>query len=652
MKRLRLGAIAGALLLLGCGAAGDKGDGRDPALEGLALVSVQPEVIVPGTAMLIEGRSFVEEPWGISHLQLDGTYTFEGGSEPVDALLVPSRFVDFDHLTVDVDGELFAALGADEGTFTGTARVVVDSGVDDGRYRSEPLEVTLEFRSALVPMATELTVPSLVFVNSQISVTGSGLLLGGNEGETIATIEGLFEDEEGVLEEIGPLDVPVESTAYSRNSGVLVLPPELAGVNAGTFVGTVALSNDHLAGERVPGATQLDLDFDLLETTLFAVSPSSVSLGQYMNLHGGGFLDQMRTTVRLSGTFTAVGSSEPMPLGELIEVVPEFVDGGTLRYVVNDEDLPIDLRTQTGVFEGELIPIIDYEGIELEGSSVPFEIQIAAVKQVVYLKFTNNFVEALRNFGLRGAEQRIRDRVVAVVERDYATINLEVRTEAPEDFALYAEVEIGGQDPQGLGLLGYDNTPGKDVGNMRLYDRLGGVNAQTQHDGYPGYGGVFVDSLFAFSKHPIPGIQSVPASDRLFDEVFDPFRPDRGGRPVRAVDLQGGIELDVDTSQCPAATREQQLACATVVLGNLIGTTLSHEIGHSLGLANPYGASFHNPFDEPNRLMDGGGSRPFTERAQLMGDGPGLFCDEEYDYLREILPTNAAADPQDRPTCF
>ena len=83
----------------------------------------------------------------------------------------------------------------------------------------------------------------------------------------------------------------------------------------------------------------------------------------------------------------------------------------------------------------------------------------------------------------------------------YAGINVEFRTEPPLDFAQYAEVDIGGPDPNGLGLLGYDNTPGKDVGNSRLYDRIGGVNAATQGDGFPGYGGVFSDNFLGFSAH-------------------------------------------------------------------------------------------------------------------------------------------------------
>ena len=101
-----------------------------------------------------------------------------------------------------------------------------------------------------------------------------------------------------------------------------------------------------------------------------------------------------------------------------------------------------------------------------------------------------------------------------------------------------------------------------------------------------------------------------------------------------------------------AATGRIQLGCAIFVLGNLIGTTLTHEVGHSLGLANPYGQGYHNPGDRPNRLMDAGGDRPFEERAQLSEQGPAVFCDQEYDYLRTIL-TGAPDGPPAivRPPC-
>jgi len=50
--------------------------------------------------------------------------------------------------------------------------------------------------------------------------------------------------------------------------------------------------------------------------------------------------------------------------------------------------------------------------------------------------------------------------------------------------------------------------------------------------------------------------------------------------------------------------------------------------------------------------MDAGAARAFTERAELFGDGPAVFCDEEYDYLRRILPATEPADAVSRPGCF
>ncbi|MBK9070538.1 MAG: hypothetical protein IPL79_06000 [Myxococcales bacterium] len=69
------------------------------------------------------------------------------------------------------------------------------------------------------------------------------------------------------------------------------------------------------------------------------------------------------------------------------------------------------------------------------------------------------------------------------------------------------------------------------------------------------------------------------------------------------------------------------------------------------GHANPDGEGAHNDGDAPGRLMDGGAARPFLERAELAGEGPGVFCDDEYGYLRQILPSPLAADPSPRPPC-
>ena len=259
---------------------------------------------------------------------------------------------------------------------------------------------------------------------------------------------------------------------------------------------------------------------------------------------------------------------------------------------------------------------------------------------------------AWQYYGLREVDQLIRERVVEVVERDFAGVNLEVRLEPPDDFSLYSEVEIGGPDPNGRGLIGYDNTPGKDVGNLRLHDRIGGVNATTQQDGFPGFGGVFIESLFVFSEHPGDFAPEVGGQDELFDDVFDEFRPDRGGEPVTSDELTG-VVVSVRGQDCPAEDRARQIGCAVRVLGSLVGTTVSHELGHSLGLANPGAPEVHNLTDGERRLMDSGGNRTFRERAELAGEGPSVFCDSEFDYLKGNLaqPRSTARPSGDRPAC-
>ena len=312
----------------------------------------------------------------------------------------------------------------------------------------------------------------------------------------------------------------------------------------------------------------------------------------------------------------------------------------------------LDLRKETGKFTGKITPIVTYGGQTVRGVSTNVAFDIAPVKQVVYLNFSPSYVEGLRDFGLRAVDKRVRDRILAVLARIYEGINIEFRTEPVTDFALFEEVTLTGVDPNNMGLFGYDNSPGKDNGNVRLYDKLGGVNAVTQQDGYPGYGGVFLRSLMGFSKHPGSFAKAVPGADPVFDTIFDPFRADQDGTPVTASDLSSNLPVLTNGGACPAGDRTGKIQCAIFVLGNLVGGTLAHEIGYSLGLAIPYAEGFHNAGDAPGRLMDSGGDRPFMERAELMGQTPALFCDEEYTYLREILPSPEPESTATRPSCY
>jgi hypothetical protein len=628
----------------------------DTGLDELDIVSVQPDVLVPGTVLVVEGRSFVESPWGESKLVLAGTFS-DGGQSREVSFKVPVRFVDFEHLEVEVTEDLIAELGARQGELRGTAAVEVLSAVDAQTHVTRNLDVTLSLRPELTPELGAVEHPDTIFVNQDIAVQGGSMLLGGTEGSTYARVQGCFaaRDEAGELGEcaqVGPVDLPVTpASRFDRSAGSFRFAPEVAGIRAGEFRGDVLLHNQHAGGAALDSAA-VDTVAGLREAEVRGVTPEQVSLGQYLEIEGGGFVggsaDQV-TLLNLIGQYTRDGTDTPIDIDTIL--VPEFVSGSLVRYVLNeDDDLgQLGLRESTGSFSGTVTPIVSYGDDEVNGAPLDIDVRLAPLVQVVYLNFTQQYISSLQHFGLRAADQLIRQRVLDVVQRDFRTINVEVRTEPPGDFSLYSEVEVGGPDPNGLGLLGYDNTPGKDVGNLRLYDRIGGVNATTQADGFPGYGGVFVESLFTFSEHPNGLAPESAATDALFDEVFDPFRPDQSGEAVVPAEAR---ELDAPTSDaCPAGDRRGRIECAVWVLGSLIGTTVSHELGHSLGLANPGGGDVHIVTDEPDRLMESGGGRSFVERAELEGEGPGVFCDEEYGYLRAILPRDEPQDTSPRPGC-
>ncbi|RMH41593.1 MAG: hypothetical protein D6689_10650 [Deltaproteobacteria bacterium] len=653
-NRRGVAAVVALAALAACADGDIGGPVPDSALEGIALTAVAPAVAVPGTVLVLSGRSFVDAQWGDTRLRLSGTFA----GRPVD-VAVPARFAAYDRLEVDVGDVLYDALGGELGELVADAVVEVDSRYDGRTYRTDPLAVAIRFERELAPRIASLQTGGVIFANDDIAIEGDGLLLGGSEGRTIAVVEGCFAPAGGgACARVAPVEVPVVPAApFDRTRGTFRFVPAIAGIGPGRFDGTVALRNDHAAtGARVDGDRRT-AQYERIEAAVFDLGPTAASLGQYVVVRGGGFVgvaDGGATLLALSGTFSPDGGGPAVPVD--LELVAEVVDGHTARYVLNEEDAlgqAIDLRAVTGTFAGTVRPIVQYGDEEVAGEPVAAELRVAPVAQVVYLDFQPSYVESLRAFGLRAVDAQIRERVAQVVRRDYATIHLDVRLEPPDDFALYSVVDIAGPDPNGLGLLGYDNTPGKDSGNLRLYDRIGGVNALTQEDGYPGFGGVFIESLFGFSEHPEGHAETLPAADPAFDAIFDPFRPDRGGRPVSSAD--GAIVAGaVDGADCPApdGDREHQIGCAVTVLGNLIGTIVSHEIGHSLGLANPYGEGFHNVGDAPNRLMDAGAARSFAERAELFGQGPSRFCDQEYAYLRDILPTSEPDDPTPRPPCF
>jgi hypothetical protein len=629
-----------ALLLVGCATS----VAPDPGLEGLAVSRVAPDTIIPGTKLQITGASFVESQWGTASLVLSGDGT---------TTRWPATFVDFTTMTVAIDGSMIEEVGV--GNFAGSATVEVVATSDGETYASDAIDVNLAFADKLDPSVTNLDGAGVIFVNDQIQIDGEGFLLGGDEGVTVAKLEGCFTPEAGgTCDPITELELATQPLeALSRETAVFPFSPKIAGIKPGTFTGKITVINKQKDLAPSP-ATARDVSYDLVTAQIFSVDPPAASLGQYVFVRGGGFVGGETgaiTELDLQGTFTRTGGgSAPVTM----TLIPEFVEGRLVRYVVNTDDSlgqALDLRQDTGSFSGTITPVVSYGADTVRGVATSASFGLAPVRQIVYLQYQPSYVEGLRDFGLRAVDKKIRDRILEVCKRTYRGINIEFRDAPPTDYALFAQVELLGVDPNGTGLFGYDNSPGKDNGNERLYDRLGGVNALTQQDGYAGYGGVFIRSLMGFSQHPGNFAKSVPGADPMFDTIFDAFRSDLGD-PVTSADIAGGLGTLQDGFACPASDRKSKIECAIYVLGNLIGGTLSHEIGHSLGLANPYMDGFHNAGDAPARLMDAGGDRPFNERAELEGVAPGEFCDDEYAYLRQILPSSEPEPNVQRPGCF
>ncbi|MFK7988713.1 MAG: hypothetical protein AB8I08_22020 [Sandaracinaceae bacterium] len=475
-----------------------------------------------------------------------------------------------------------------------------------------------------------------VFNNEVATVIGNGIL-GMSEGTLVAQFTGTYTFDAGGSTDVDATLPVAPLERGDRERGVVVLTTDIGGQMPGTFEGTVALESTLRSGERsesMPVTTNLHFN----GPELFGLTPQDASVGQILTISGAGFLggddrEDELTLLRIEGMFTPAGGGSPESFSE--EIVPRWVSGQAVELLVEPEIRDDQLISQLfgharGTFAGQATPITVVGTEELTGATIPFGFSLGSVVQVVYVRFLPGFYASLARFGLASAAPQIEDRVRERMEEIYIAWNVDVRFEEPTDFSpnAYATVEIGGTDPNGVGLFGYDNTPGKDIGNVRLFDRIGGANAETQADGYPGFGGVFMESFLYWSSHPeLPGEPRGGAPDPipLFEEIFDPVRAQAATR------AEASGEGDPD--------RVGAVEDAVRALGSIIGETTSHELGHRLGMAQPYGSptTYHNDFDGPGCVMDSGRDRPLDERMALSGAAPSQFCYDHPSYLSEIL---------------
>jgi hypothetical protein len=583
---------------------------------------------VAGAALLVPQRATVT---------LDGA--LDGA--PLRLALDASWARQGDLLSLRVPWEALAPLHPSSGraTFRGTLHVALDDVTGALRGEAALPDQALALAQTLPPALGRQAPLVRANLHQALALEADDLLLQG-EGDAEVSLEGTFTPEGGLALPINARQ-PLEPRAR-RDQGAWRLSPGIFGIVPGQFQGSIRLLNLHAGGPTLASAAH-EIKIDVLPTAIAGISPTIASRGQQIVALGQGFLPADPATgtsmyLQLEGTFSPpIGPTRELRGATALRLAPDAVpdhDEATIALrteLQEDNDgVPqlVNLSALTGTFEGEVRPILVSPDQTYEGSPWRGVLVLAPTRQVVFLKFLPGFEEALERYGLRNVAPEIRARILEVARRDYVGINITFTDQRPEGWAEYSILEIGGQDPNGVGLFGLDNTAGKDTRNLRLDDVIGGENADSGEQGFYVYGGVFLSSFEAFSP-------SLATEDSYvspwFDTIFSPFMPALGGAPVQA-------------TEWPRGPRAPQIGEAIRVMGNVAGNTITHEIGHSLGLAffpedlEAPSESFHNVGDQPDAIMDSGFARPFEERAELDGQGPARFTPENRAYLETILP--------------
>lgn len=619
----RSAALAALAALVALAAACEAESGSEAPqvlLDPLEVTSAGPSELLLGTRFVVRGAGFVADDLGSQDVVFHGT---AGGPATV-----PAELVDATAVAVTVDAALRDRFTLDGPYAQATVEVVRRPRYGAGEDRAS-VALPLRAVSRLTPTATSVS-PAEVYPGAVLRIGGEGFLQL-SEGTSLVVLDGEFTTVDPPLQQpVAGLAVPGRQLA--RDVLELPLTPDLFGIRPGRFEGALRVVNQVPGQPDATSAAVSGLALDYGSAVVDSVAPTSVRRGQRVEVTGRGFVPtdsalEATTLILLDGTFTPrTGPALDLSGPNALALFPDGFSGGTrmdyvLRVALDPDGQPAGLGLVPGVFQGSVVPLLLYGQDRVRGTGRELTLSVEPQLQVVYVKFLPSFDDALDDFGLRAVGDRVRARILEVCARDYAGVSVRFQETAPADFVEYSVVEVLGEDPNEAGLFGLDNTAGKDVGNLRFNDVIGGVNAETGEAGFYPFGGVFVASFLQFS--PSLGTDVTLAHER-FDDVFAPFVPALGGTPVAADERDGG-------------PRAAPIAEAERVLGNLVGSTVTHEVGHSLGLAAVEG-NFHNVGDEPNALMDAGAARPFLERAELDGYGPAGFEPHNRAYLERILP--------------
>jgi len=598
-------------------------------LESLNIYTWGPAVVLPGTPVSFEGEGFILPQLGEMTVHLDG----HCGEQHIGYNSV-LEYLDDNNAVWTVPPDFAKAVSVYKTPFKGKIRITRKVFGYPGTNSIE-IAASLDVQRILKPVLQNIE-PVGAYVGDELQVHGEGLLTVG-EGKTVLFLSGQFTVQSPpMVKDFQNVVIPI--SVENRKRGLFSLAPDKFGVYPGLFEGTGSLVNDVDDGETEPENSEVvsELSIRIYRPVVKNFSPDVVRRGQKVEVTGQGFVatdpvGETATLLLLEGVFdTTSGKQLSFQGNDAMLLFPEFFEGNTFLEVVLRVTPGVDgeltgLGLIPGVFTGTVYPHLFYGGESFIGDGLDFVLTVAPQLQVVFIKYLPSFGESLNEFGMYEVRELVKDHVLERCNRDYSAFNVTYSESRPTDFVEYSIIEVSGEDPNGANLLGLDNTTGKDINNLRFNDVVGGKNAETEEQGYYAYGGVFVQSFLMFSPAISQGQTSL-ASTR-FDDIFSPFVPQLGGTPIEAGEYPGG-------------DRSILIEEAVRALGNLVGGTLAHEIGHSLGLAMVPGhpEEYHNLGDNPKWLMDAGNYRPFEERAEIDGQGPEVFAPYNYEYLNKILP--------------
>jgi len=652
--------IAGACGPDGCGRAQvNNGTGEEPVQ--ILFAVLEQEVVLPTSVLSLRVLGSERVVAGSILVDIEGNTNTREVRQALE-VTGAERGLRFERTDGDT-GELLVLLPVDEGlwaafgepvesTFTGTITLTVRDVFGDVVGEARVENVSLSLKDGLRPEARQLGGAGVqVHVGQRIPLGGAGFLRP-EEGRSVARVtSGSLEFTDGTTRDVAGAEVPMSWTG-ERASAALVIAPTIFGVRQATFTGDVEFVNILRNGSERTGNAQAGLVFELQRSFIATLTPERGSRGQLIGVNGRGLIETAGgagMTLRFEGTFKPQGFAAIELTGEdALERVPdrvvsdELVEVAVWSEVVQTPRGPQleGLGALPGFFEGTITPVLfDPLGGTQQGVPWSGRFQVLGSKQVVYLKYLPRFSSALDKYGLRNVETEVRQRILEVAQAPYAEVNVEFRDELPADFVEFTTVELSGPDPYGNNAFGYDNSfngNAKDTGNLFLSDYIGGVNVDSLREFANPFGGIYIESFDFFSAELSAarnGGNPGPGSSEAFDRIMGPFMPALGGEPVLA-------------TEWPDGPRASEIRRAIDMFGHVVGDTLAHEVGHSMGLSyfpeddiEP-GSAFHNDRPTPGdaALMDAGSERPFEERAAIDGTPPARFNQRNLEYLKRILP--------------